>query len=104
MRAGVAFELAERFEARYQIVADTPEAAELIVVAVVVAGRGAVSELRIRVDGAIDGAEACVAAGLEGIVLKRLDSRYEPGKRSRHWVRAKTSGWKADHAPSRHER
>jgi len=27
--------------------------------------------------------------GLEGIVAKRLDSRYEPGSRSRSWLKAK---------------
>ena len=27
--------------------------------------------------------------GLEGIVQKRLDSRYQPGKRSRDWVKVK---------------
>jgi ATP-dependent DNA ligase len=45
-----------------------------------------------------------VEAGLEGLVLKRLDSRYEPGKRSRRWVKVKTSEWKTGHAPARHER
>jgi bifunctional non-homologous end joining protein LigD len=42
-------------------------------------------------------------AGLEGVVAKRLDSRYEPGRRSRSWVKVKTfrtqevviGGWKA---------
>jgi bifunctional non-homologous end joining protein LigD len=27
--------------------------------------------------------------GLEGVVAKRLDSRYEPGRRSRHWLKIK---------------
>jgi ATP-dependent DNA ligase len=31
------------------------------------------------------------AAGLEGVVAKRLDSRYEPGIRSRHWVKVRFS-------------
>jgi bifunctional non-homologous end joining protein LigD len=29
------------------------------------------------------------AQGLEGVVAKRLDSLYEPGLRSRHWIKAK---------------
>lgn len=31
--------------------------------------------------------EATLAQGLEGIVSKRLTSRYEPGVRSRHWLK-----------------
>ncbi|MFC6287888.1 non-homologous end-joining DNA ligase [Nocardioides sp. GCM10027113] len=31
--------------------------------------------------------EATREQGLEGIVSKRLDSRYEPGARSRHWLK-----------------
>jgi bifunctional non-homologous end joining protein LigD len=30
--------------------------------------------------------------GLEGIVAKRLDSIYEPGARSRHWIKVKSFG------------
>ncbi len=33
--------------------------------------------------------EASRAAGLEGVVAKRLDSRYEPGRRSRCWLKLK---------------
>lgn len=33
--------------------------------------------------------EASLAAGLEGVVAKRVDSRYEPGKRSRCWLKLK---------------
>ena len=29
------------------------------------------------------------ASGLEGVVAKRLDSRYEPGKRTRTWLKVK---------------
>ena len=29
------------------------------------------------------------ANGLEGVVAKRLDSTYEPGRRSRHWIKVK---------------
>ena len=34
--------------------------------------------------------EAAVTQGLEGIVAKRIDSRYEPGKRSPAWLKIKT--------------
>lgn len=33
--------------------------------------------------------EACMAHGFEGIVAKRLDSHYEPGKRAAGWVKIK---------------
>lgn len=33
--------------------------------------------------------EATRAQGLEGVVAKRLDSRYEPGKRTRTWLKVK---------------
>lgn len=56
------------------------------------------------IDGGADAFRACVEAGLEGLVLKRLDSRYEPGRRSRRWVKVKTAEWKTGHAPARHER
>lgn len=32
---------------------------------------------------------ACEARGLEGVMAKRVDSRYEPGRRSRSWVKVK---------------
>jgi len=44
------------------------------------------------VDGAEDGAAMLAASerlGLEGIVAKRSTSRYEPGKRSRQWLKVK---------------
>jgi ATP-dependent DNA ligase len=31
---------------------------------------------------------------LEGLVAKRLDSRYRPGERSREWVKAKCPDWR----------
>jgi bifunctional non-homologous end joining protein LigD len=31
--------------------------------------------------------EATRAAGLEGVVVKKLDSSYQPGKRSRSWIK-----------------
>ena len=34
--------------------------------------------------------EACRARGLEGVMAKRVDSRYEPGRRSRAWIKVKT--------------
>lgn len=45
---------------------------------------------------------ACTALGLEGLVAKRLTSPYEPGIRSKHWVKAKCSAWSADHGQHRH--
>ena len=47
---------------------------------------------------------ACDQLGLEGLVAKRLDSRYEPGVRSKHWIKAKCAAWLHDHASHRHER
>lgn len=47
---------------------------------------------------------ACDALKLEGLVAKRLDSRYEPGVRSKRWVKAKCSTWLHDHAGYRHAR
>ena len=46
--------------------------------------------------------EASVATGLEGVVVKRLDSVYEPGARSGNWLKVKNllqqevvvAGWK----------
>ena len=45
---------------------------------------------------------ACTALGLEGLVAKRLTSRYEPGVRSKHWIKAKCSAWFEDHGHHRH--
>ena len=36
--------------------------------------------------------EAAAAQQLEGVVSKRADSRYEPGRRSRNWLKVKTQG------------
>jgi bifunctional non-homologous end joining protein LigD len=33
--------------------------------------------------------EATASAGLEGVVAKRFDSLYEPGGRTRHWLKVK---------------
>ena len=43
---------------------------------------------------------ACHALGFEGLVAKRIDSPYEPGKRSN--VKAKCAEWIQRHAPYRH--
>jgi bifunctional non-homologous end joining protein LigD len=45
--------------------------------------------------------EACVAHDVEGVVLKRLGSRYRPGERSRHWRKVKATGWATIHAQRR---
>lgn len=47
---------------------------------------------------------ACQELGLEGAVAKKLDSPYQPGKRSRDWIKLKTTEWREVHAPLRHER
>jgi bifunctional non-homologous end joining protein LigD len=50
----------------------------------------------VRLSDAFDDGEALLAAvtkqGLEGIVSKRADSRYAPGRRSRDWLKVKTHG------------
>ena len=46
---------------------------------------------------------ACAELGLEGLVAKRMESRYRPGQRSRDWVKLKTTTWREQHAPRRHE-
>lgn len=45
---------------------------------------------------------ACDALQLEGLVAKRLDSPYQPGIRSKHWVKAKCASWLQQHAGYRH--
>jgi bifunctional non-homologous end joining protein LigD len=45
---------------------------------------------------------ACHALGLEGLVAKRVESPYEQGKRSRHWIKAKCADWLERHGPLRH--
>ena len=44
---------------------------------------------------------ACAAHDLEGVVLKRLNSRYRPGRRSRDWRKVKAPGWAPVHAQRR---
>jgi bifunctional non-homologous end joining protein LigD len=50
----------------------------------------------IRLSDAFDDGEALLAAakeqGLEGIIAKRADSRYQPGRRTREWQKIKTHG------------
>jgi ATP-dependent DNA ligase len=38
---------------------------------------------------------------VEGVVLKRGDSPYRPGERSRDWRKVKVAGWAAEHMPRR---
>ena len=35
--------------------------------------------------------DMCIAAGLEGIMVKRSDARYQPGKRNFNWIKFKRS-------------
>jgi bifunctional non-homologous end joining protein LigD len=50
----------------------------------------------IRVSETFEDGEALLAAareqGLEGVIAKRADSRYQPGKRGREWLKIKTHG------------
>jgi bifunctional non-homologous end joining protein LigD len=50
---------------------------------------------------ALDLLAVCADHDVEGIVLKRLTSRYSPGLRSRHWRKVKAPGWAAIHAQRR---
>ena len=43
----------------------------------------------------------CEEQGLEGIVAKRVTSRYRPGQRSKDWIKLKTPTWKSVHAERR---
>ncbi len=47
--------------------------------------------------------EVCAEYDLEGVVAKRMTSKYVPGHRSAHWVKVKTADWREHHAPLRHE-
>lgn len=42
--------------------------------------------------------------GLEGLVAKRLGSRYRPALRSPDWVKVKTASWRTTHASLRARR
>lgn len=50
----------------------------------------------VQISSAFDDGRALLAAveqqGLEGVVAKRVSSRYQPGRRSRDWLKVKTSG------------
>lgn len=46
---------------------------------------------------------ACEGLDIEGVVAKRLDAPYRPGRQSRDWVKVKTPAWRIDHGPFRHE-
>jgi bifunctional non-homologous end joining protein LigD len=46
----------------------------------------------------------CVELGHEGVVAKRLDAPYLPGKRARTWLKKKTVAWKREDAPRRRPR
>jgi len=56
---------------------------------------------RFEGDDAADLLRACEANGVEGVVLKRLASRYSPGKRSREWRKVKVSTWRIEHLERR---
>jgi bifunctional non-homologous end joining protein LigD len=50
----------------------------------------------------VDLLEACNRLEIEGLVGKRLGSRYRPGERSGDWVKVKTAAWRTMHGPYRH--
>ena len=68
MDAVVALDLDERLQARLQLVGETPDAAILVEVAVVVAEGRAVSELGVGVGGAIDGGASRDLEAVKGLV------------------------------------
>ena len=45
----------------------------------------------------------CEQLEMEGVVLKRLDSPYRPGRRASDWRKLKCPAWRADHAERRHK-
>lgn len=72
--------------------------------------RSMLQELRLRDEqwqttpSVDDGATlfaVCQQLRLEGVVAKRLNGRYLPGRRSRGWVKVKTPDWKTFHAARR---
>ncbi len=44
---------------------------------------------------------ACELQGVEGLMAKRIHSRYRPGRRSPDWVKVKSSAWREGHAERR---
>ena len=46
----------------------------------------------------------CAEHHHEGVVAKRLDSPYLPGRRTRTWLKRKCPEWNRDHAPRRRPR
>jgi ATP-dependent DNA ligase len=46
----------------------------------------------------------CEQLTMEGVVLKRLDSPYRPGRRSVDWRKVKCPPWRANHAERRIKR
>ena len=48
--------------------------------------------------------QVCSELGHEGVVAKRLDAPYLPGKRTRSWLKRKAEDWIRDHGPRRRPR
>jgi ATP-dependent DNA ligase len=61
----------------------------------------AVKQLRGAV---VDVLRVCAEHDLEGIVAKRVDSRYRAGERSSDWLKLKTADWRTAHASQRYPR
>jgi bifunctional non-homologous end joining protein LigD len=43
----------------------------------------------------------CEQLALEGVVIKRHDARYLPGRRTNGWRKIKTTAWRTRHLPAR---
>ncbi|MGI9028961.1 MAG: hypothetical protein ACR2HP_03110 [Ilumatobacteraceae bacterium] len=48
--------------------------------------------------------DECDQLAMEGVVLKRLDSRYRPGRRTNDWRKVKCPAWRPEHAERRVKR
>jgi bifunctional non-homologous end joining protein LigD len=48
--------------------------------------------------------DACEQHDVEGLVLKRCDAPYQPGRRSTTWRKVKCSAWREEHAERRRPR
>lgn len=49
----------------------------------------------------VDVLTAAFTHGLEGVIVKRSASRYQPGKRSGQWVKVKVPEWREAHGAGR---
>ncbi len=45
--------------------------------------------------------DCCEQLDIEGVVVKRTDAPYRPGKRTSDWRKMKCAGWREQHAERR---